>query len=141
MTTTLQDLVGSRWQGESELWLDPMGNEAQVSPCTMAIDDGIVRYTWAYEGTPHEGSYQLREHGADFTDTWHSRAVMPCAAVDGWGLMNVAGTYAAGDGPPWGWRSTLSLRPTGELILQMTNVTPWGEDGRAVRMICKRSDK
>jgi hypothetical protein len=138
MTSTLNQLVGSRWKGESELWLDPAGNEVQTSPCTIAIDDGVVRYTWQYQGQTHEGSYALRDGGADFTDTWHSPSAMACDNVDGWGLLEVAGTYAAGDGPPWGWQTTLSLRPTGELILQMTNVTPWGEHGRAVRMVCQR---
>jgi len=41
----------------------------------------------------------------------------------------------AGEGPPWGWRVAVAHRPSGELVLQMTNIKPWGEDGRAVRMI------
>ena len=39
----------------------------------------------------------------------------------------------------WRWRIGLSVRePSGELVLQMTNVAPWGEETRAVRMICTR---
>jgi hypothetical protein len=136
----LRELIGSRWQGKGELWLDPMGNEVTVYPCSISIDAAVVRYTWEYEGKTHEGSYVLRDGGADFKDSWHSPDAMACAALPGgWGLMSVEGTYAAGDGPRWGWRSTLSLRPSGELVLQMTNVAPWGEHGRAVRMICERA--
>jgi hypothetical protein len=62
---------------------------------------------------------------------------MRCAAVPGsWALVDVAGTYAAG-ADRWGWRVHVSVRPTGELVLQMTNVCPWGEDGRAVRMVAR----
>jgi hypothetical protein len=33
----------------------------------------------------------------------------------------------------------LVLRPpAGELVLQMTNITPWGEEARAVRMTFTR---
>jgi hypothetical protein len=32
----------------------------------------------------------------------------------------------------------LSERPSGELVLQMTNVAPWGEEQRAVRMVFTR---
>jgi hypothetical protein len=140
MKGPLEDLVGSRWEGEGELWLDPKGNEVELAPATIAIEDGAVRYTWSYRGEAQAGSLTLREGGADFTDTWHSPKVMAFEYVtDSWAIVEAVGTYAAGDGPPWGWRIALSLRPTGELILQMTNITPWGEDGRAVRMVCRRA--
>lgn len=135
-----QDLVGTRWAGEGELWLDPKGNEVTTYPCSMTVEDGVVRYRWTYEGKTHEGSLTLRDGGADFTDTWHSPQLTPCDAIAGsWAMVDVAGTYAAPEGPPWGWRTTVSLRPSGELVLQMTNFTPWGEHGRAVRMVCKRA--
>jgi hypothetical protein len=47
----------------------------------------------------------------------------------------VQGAY--GPDRDWGWRIGLSLRaPTGELVLRMTNIAPWGEEARAVRMTC-----
>jgi hypothetical protein len=30
------------------------------------------------------------------------------------------------------------LRATGELVVQMTTITPWGEESRAARMVCSR---
>ena len=49
-------------------------------------------------------------------------------------------SYPAGEGPDWGWRLRVCLRTMGpeRLVLQMTNVTPWGEEARAVRMTCER---
>jgi hypothetical protein len=138
--TTLNDLAGSRWAGQAELWLDRVGNAADLSDCTISVEGDAVRYTWAYEGKAHEGLLALRDGGADFSDSWHSPQAMAFAAVDAsWALVDVMGTYPAPEGPPWGWRISLALRPTGELVLQMTNITPWGERGRAVRMVCTRA--
>lgn len=136
---TLTDLDGSRWTGTSELWLDPAGNEAIVSDCTLHVVDGRVEYTWSYKGEEHTGSLTPKGDRAEFQDSWHSVKPMECTPVRGsWALMEFFGTYAAGEGPEWGWRLAVSIRPSDELVLQMTNVTPWGEDGRAVRMIGKR---
>ncbi len=139
-----QDLAGTAWAGTSELWLDPLGNVAETSPCTVEIASGAVRYTWAFRGAPHQGTITLGGEGGVFTDSFHSPAPMACRAVPSWALVDLAGTYAAGDGPPWGWRLTLCLRPPYEgapetLVLQMTNVAPWGEEMRAVRMVATRT--
>lgn len=135
---TLENLSGTRWKGTAELWLDPLGNEVERSDCTIAVDSAVVSYTWSFQGKPQQGRLVLRAGGADFSDSWHQAEPMRCDDVPGGqGLLNVLGSYAAGEGPRWGWRTTLSLRtPTGALVLQMTNITPWGEEGRAVRMVC-----
>ena len=141
---TLADLAGTSWHGTSELWLDPLGNDAQTSPCTLQIDAGAVHYTWEYQGTPHRGSVTPNAEGASFTDTWHSPTPITCPPVPGsHALLDVIGTYAAGDGPPWGWRVIVSHRPPfgsapEALVLQMTNIAPWGEEARAVRMVGQR---
>jgi len=135
---TLLDLAGSQWAGQAELWLDPAGDQAQRCPCTVRVETDAVVYAWSYEGKPQAGRLSLREGGADFSDTWHSPTAMRCTGAPApWCLVDMLGTYAAG-GEDWGWRITLSLRPAGELVLQMTNVAPWGEEGRAVRMVCRR---
>lgn len=135
----LSDLRGSHWKGTAELWLDPLGDQVEKSECTMSVDGDVVRYTWSHEGKTHEGSITLREGGADFTDSWHQPTPMKCRALPGaWGLFQVQGEY--GPDSDWGWRIGLCLRtPTGELVLQMTNVAPWGEEVRAVRMACQRA--
>lgn len=136
--SALTELRGSQWKGTNELWLDPLGDQVQKSECTMSVEDQVVRYTWSHEGKTHEGSISLLEGGADFTDTWHQPTPMKLRALPGaWGLFQVQGEY--GPDSDWGWRIGLFLRaPTGELVLQMTNIAPWGEEVRAVRMIGQR---
>jgi hypothetical protein len=72
-------------------------------------------------------------------DSWHQPDPMVCRPVRGAReLFQVQGEY--GPESDWGWRIGLSLRaPAGELVLQMTNVAPWGEEARAVRMTCTRA--
>ncbi len=133
----LRTIQGTRWAGQKELWLDPLGNEATVSPCTIHIDGDVVLYTWTYEAKPQEGRISLAADGASFTDTWHQPTPMRCRTVAGnGGFFLVQGSY--GPDADWGWRIGLALRPSGELVLQMTNVTPWGEEGRAVRLTCRQ---
>lgn len=141
---TLRVLAGTNWHGPAELWLDPLGNEAQTSACTLHLEPSGLRYTWTYEGAPHQGTITLDEEGGTFIDTWHSPTAMRCEkASRSTALVDLLGSYAAGDGPRWGWRLLLSLRPPfggapESIVLQMINITPWGEEGRAVRMIATR---
>ncbi|HVY49405.1 MAG TPA: hypothetical protein VHB21_26115 [Minicystis sp.] len=136
----IEPLIGSKWVGRGELWLDRLGNEAHVYDCSAAIERDAFTYRWSREGKQHEGSIALDADGATFRDSFHSESAVRCAPVAGaWGLFAVHFTFAVGDGPPWGWRVQLSRRPSGELVLQMTNVLPWGEETRAVRMIFARA--
>lgn len=136
---TFDQLVGSKWAGSNELWLDPAGNEALVSVGTIEVEKDAVHYTWVYEGQKKEGRIEI---GADFvswTDTWHQPTGMKCHDLPIPGaILSVMGRYPAPPGPDWGWRLLLARRPSGELVLQMTNITPWGEEGRAVRLVGTR---
>ena len=131
----LSELEGRKWAGAAELWLDPLGDSAIRSDCTLAIEGRVLRYTWQYEGKDQAGSVRWSDDGAEFTDTWHQKEPMPCRPVPGArGLFQVQGQY--GPDADWGWRIGLCLRPeTNELVLQMTNITAWGEEVRAVRMV------
>ena len=137
METPLE-LHGTEWTGSNELWLDPLGNEVQLSDCTLCVEAKVVRYTWSHQGKLHQGSIRLQTDGAEFTDSWHQPEPMQCRVLAGaGGLFQVQGAY--GPEADWGWRIGLSLRPrTGELVLQMTNIASWGEEVRAVRMTCQR---
>ncbi len=136
---SIDDFNNSKWAGRSELWLDPLGNEVTEGTCTVEVQGKTVSYTWTHEGETKTGSVSLTESGGVFTDTFHSPSEIECRNLVGnRGLFLVEGTY--GDNNEWGWLIGLSHRtPTGELILQMTNIAPWGEEGRAVRFTCQRS--
>ena len=132
----LSDLEGT-WIGTSELWVDPFGDETQSSDCTMTVTTDSVAYTWAYEGTPQEGIISLAGSGTSFRDTWHQKDEvaterLPNAAS----IASMRYTYAE----EWGWVINVCYRtPMDQLVVQMTNIAPWGEETRAVRMAGRRA--
>lgn len=141
--TLLSPLVGSRWTGTNELWLDPTGDRAETSPGTLTVYADRVEYEWSHEGKPHHGSLRLTTDGAVLTDTFHAEGGLPCRDVPGSSaLIDVEGRW--GDGASWAWRVIVAQRPAfgqlpAGLVLQMTNVTPWGERVRAVRLVGARA--
>lgn len=75
-------LAGSRWHGTAELWLDPLGNAAQVSACTLELDAASVRYTWAFSGIAHHGAIEIGSAGGRFTDRFHAPVPMSLQPVE-----------------------------------------------------------
>ena len=135
---SLIDFDGTEWVGASELWMDPLGDNVTRSDCTASLAGNALKYNWIHDGASHEGRVELRGSGAEFVDSWHQPDPMECQSIThASGLFQVQGSY--GPERDWGWRIALSHRePTGELVLQMTNIAPWGEEARAVRMTFRR---
>ncbi|OMH33855.1 hypothetical protein [Motiliproteus sp. MSK22-1] len=133
----LSKFQGTQWEGKGELWLDPEGNKQERYDCSMMFGHDGLDYTWLYEGETKKGSFTFNKAGgAIWLDSWHQPKSIPCVDVaNAWGLFTVECCYEVPSSPSWGWRSKLSERPNGDLVLQMTNIAPWGEEGRAVRMI------
>ena len=137
---TLADLKGTKWSGSAELWVDPLGDNVAHSACSLSIESDGVSYNWSHDGQEHIGKVILYDDRAVFTDTWHQPDEMRCQRLEGMqGLFQIEGRY--GPQLDWGWRIGFSYRtPTGELVLQMTNIAPWGEEARAVRIVCQQVD-
>ena len=135
----MSELEGTSWVGDAELWLDPLGDHVVTSSCTASVTSNGLTYTWSHEGNTQTGKVTLGDDGATFVDSWHQPEAMACRQVpDTPGLFQVQGRY--GPDLDWGWRIALVFRePTGELVLQMTNIAPWGEEARAVRMTLARA--
>ncbi len=140
----LAKLAGTKWTGNGELWLDPEGNNSDQYDCELFIESEAISYTWSYENKTQKGGFTFNEIGAIWVDSWHQEKSVQCLNVPkALGVFTVSHAYDVPDNPSWGWQSKLSERPDGSLVLQMTNITPWGEEGRAVRMIltCKKNPK
>lgn len=132
---------GSEWSGSNELWVDPSGNETEHSDATLQVGPDGIAYTWAYKGTAHRGELREIDGRLQWSDSWHQPAGVSLTPVSGHGaLMAAEYSYPAGTGPDWHWRIKLAQRPDDSLVLQMTNIAPWGEEARAVRMVLQRSD-
>ncbi len=134
--TWLEEHRGTDWSGPAELWLDPTGYEALNSDATLTVEGDALTYTWAYEGEEQQGELRWDEQGVSWHDSWHQGEAVELVPIPSHGsLFAGAYSYPAGTGPDWHWRIKLSQRPDDALVLQMTNVAPWGEEARAVRMV------
>jgi hypothetical protein len=134
--STFEKYQGTEWKGPAELWIDAMGNEAAISEAILRFEAERLSYTWSHDGEEQVGEIKITEDGILWQDSWHQPEIVRCAFInDPRGIFSVEYSYPAGSGPDWFWRIKLSQRPDESLVLQMTNITPWGEEGRAVRMV------
>ena len=117
---------------------------------TTLLGGRFVRmdYTWAYQGTPQEGSLLIGFMSgaavvtAQWIDTWHmGESVMSChGTADPDGSIIVRGTYAVPPGADWGWRIGLEPREASEIRLVMFNASPEGHEELAVKVDYTRTE-
>jgi len=132
----LNELKNTQWTGSAELWLDPQSNKADLCTCSLLINEDRLDYQWSYRGKDIKGSFIMDESGAIWLDSWHQPTSTKCIDIPAaWGIFTLEHCYKVPLSACWKWRSKLCRRPNGQLVLQMTNITPWGEEGRAVRMV------
>jgi len=124
----MKEFEGS-WQGNNTLWLK-YPEDPQVSKAEVVISAGEIRYSWTYKDKPHTGVIKVRgEANAltfEWTDTFHSPKPMLSKGSMEEGVINVLGTYAAGDGPDWSWRTVIHKSEKGKLNIKMYNILPDG---------------
>jgi hypothetical protein len=135
------DHHGTTWSGQSELWVDPAGNDVEVSDATLRVGAGEIVYTWVHDGTPQSGELRWNGELLQWKDSWHQPDDVPLTLVTGHGsLIAVEYSYSAGKGSEWHWRIKLSERPDATLVVQMINIAPWGEEALAVRTVVRAVD-
>ncbi len=143
--TFLSSRAGT-FQGDSLLhlpWLEGKTIFQSESALSVRIGEhqsyAALDYTWAEEGKPQSGSMILHasEEGVctmGWTDSWHQGPIMMLKGEATEQLIQVEGTYPAGDdSPDWFWAISLSPGPDGSLHLEMTNISPEREAEWAVR--------
>ena len=135
MNQWIEPYKNTSWSGKGELWLDPLGNETVSYDCALEFTDEAMIYHWSYKSESKQGRYQFTADQVTWSDTWHQPEIVVCQRVKTTrGLFNIEYSYAEEGDQSWGWRMQLSQRPDDALVLQMTNIAPWGEETRAVRM-------
>lgn len=140
------------WSGKKQLYLG--GPEPVVSDVSLWAESGaggaalLIEYDWSYEGNPVGGTMLLianeeNEATAGWADSFHmSGSVMQLKGQSkDDGRIQVTGSYAAGDGPDWGWRIELQPPEGDSMVLQMFNLMPeGGGEDLAVRMELTRQE-
>lgn len=149
----LAQLVGD-WSGTMRLWLEPgqLTDEQPTAGSVRSILGGrfvLHEYSGVVGDTPASG---LAIHGYDlaeqrfvtaWVDSWHNGTaiMLSCGDPAAWpGPASVLGSYPDGQGGPrWGWRTLVELPGSESLMITHYNITPEGEEAKAVEWDYKRA--
>ena len=148
MPLALLAACAGRWRGTNTLH-DPHTGRPVDTPGTLAVTPVLggrfvrLDYTWSYDGRPQEGSllagfqHEAEVATAHWIDSWHMgeqvMALAGRARADG--ALAVLGSYAAPEGPDWGWRIEVAPAPGRALRLTMHNLSPGGAEAPAVEAV------
>ena len=139
-----------QWIGSNSLWLRPGTpvHKSDIKATISAVADGhyyLMNYSWAYEGEVQEGIFLLggNKNAATATwgDSWHmAPEPMVCGGElkEGGKRLVLFGTFAAGEGPDWGWRTEFTRQGPDRFRMEAYVITPAGEEGLAVRAELRR---
>lgn len=133
-----------QWAGKNRL-MDPHTNSVDESPGTAIVTPGLgdrsvrIDYTWAYHGSPQEGSLLIGYDASrglitsQWIDSWHmGDKAMACEGpVVAGEPISVRGSYAAPAGPDLGWRIIVAIKDQ-RLQVAMHNINPDGREDLAV---------
>jgi hypothetical protein len=138
-------LRAGSWRATNRLWFTPTSDVIE-SPIALTLDVAVgdvvcaLRYEWTYDDAVHTGILLVHDPaGATapdmvWSDSFHTGStLMPFRQGERTDTSIVAtGSYAAPPGPDWGWRIALISETSNDLLIQMYNITPTGEEGLAV---------
>jgi len=139
------------WDGTYSLWLRP-GTPAYKSEITAQFQSTakgnyfLMTYAWKKGGIVQEGVFLFGGYGKTATATWGDSfhmvpEPMQCNGQlkDGGKKLIIKGSYAAGKGPVWGWRTEFTLRGPNAFLMEAYNIMPNGVEALAVKAELKRA--
>jgi hypothetical protein len=146
----LERLVGA-WTGVTRTWFEP-GRLADESPSRARVRvvlDGrfvVLEYEGAIKGKPLFGMAIIGFHidASRYTMAWVDSFHLGTATMHSEGEprengFSVLGHYDVPQSDPWGWRTELSLTSDAKLVLTAYNISPAGDESKAVETIYQRA--
>ncbi len=139
-------LIGN-WQGSKQLQIHPDA-PIQKSKSTAIVQAEAmgkfigIRYTWRYQNKDQQGLLLIgyeNDHqraSAVWIDSWHmqDKAMLCTGQFSDANTLTLNGSYAAGQGPDWGWKISIKVKNANAFDLIMYNIPPEHGEVQAVKI-------
>ncbi len=146
----LKAMVG-KWDGTCRTWFEPgkLADESKISGEFKSMLGGkFVRHSYEgmMKGKPRTGEETIVFNTVDnkFQVSWFDDFHMNYAIMFSEGEktekgFSVVGQYSIESGQaPWGWRTEFEMKDNDHLTITMYNITPDGQEGKAVETVYER---
>jgi hypothetical protein len=143
----LKSLAGS-WTGTTKVWFEP-GKLADASPFSAEARSVLghrflhFEYQGSLQGNRIDGimilgcSLGMQQMQCAWIDSFHNGTAIIFSENNGTSFpFSVKGSY--GSEPKWGWRTNLEINTPKKFTITMFNISPEGEEAKAVEMVFER---